>query len=162
MITKDTPYRRDLYIKYMQTIQADTYNQERAIRLYEELLEDVGNYWIDIRHNGMVVGFFTICTFPCCHPDADYFLRDAYILPEYRKLGLMGAAVRKYINQNKGIYTLFVDKETPYTKEVWIRIFTSGKYKPFDLIPPLEFDDIITMQMLSFAPKKKKPYREMR
>lgn len=60
--------------------------------------------WHMITYNEDAVGFFIVGTKPECHPDADYFIIQMYIKPEFRRHGLGKKALADFISRHKGVY----------------------------------------------------------
>ena len=153
------PHRENLYTEYrkeMDDMQQLSYNiSEYAMDLWD-FLED-NNKWIPIVHNGEEVGFICMCQHPCCHPDADWFLREAYVRPEYRRKGLMRQALLKFLKRNPGRYCLFVMENNITAQKCWQHIFDSAGYVPIKLRQLEEFKDV-KVPLYGFKPKKKEDH----
>ena len=156
---EDTPAKRRWYRKYMRElsdIQGITYDHNEADQLYEELLDnDHWDFWVPVTHGRKVVGFFTMCPAPHCHPDVDYFLRDAYVRPQYRRLGAMQKAVTRWLQLYPGRYNLLVLKSNKPAYLCWLKVFEEAGYEPMELRPLEEFEDVEDdIVMLGFQPKE--------
>ena len=75
------------------------------------------------------------------------------IKPEFRKHGLMTAAVSKFIKEHEGIYCLFILNNNQNAHQFWHNLFEKLDYEPYILDVCLELD-ICTQY--GFAPKKGK------
>lgn len=154
---ENTPAKRRWYRKYVREldeIQGITYDHHVADKLYEELLEDTWNFWIPVTQGRKVVGFFTMCSKPNCHPDADYFLRDAYVRPQYRGNGAMKKAVMRWLKLYPGKYNVIVLNKNYPAYNCWQKVFAEAGYEPFELRELEEFKDVPEMTMMGFQPKE--------
>lgn len=89
--------------------------------------------WVNVIANGNIVGFFIIGTGENCHPDADYYIQEAYIKPEYRRKGYMSYAISDYVKRHAGIYCLFILNNNQIGHAFWHVLFDRIGYKPYDL-----------------------------
>lgn len=90
--------------------------------------------WIDVcDEQGKVIGFLIVGWKENCHPAAHWFVQDAYIKPEYRKLGYMTRAVSNYVRENPGTYCLFVLTKNQYAYHFWHKVFEQLGYQPHAL-----------------------------
>ena len=157
---QDTQEKRELYRQYIRTLDemvGRTYKQQSADELYEELFEDdCENYWIDIQYCEQTVGFFTICTPPGCPQEADFFLRDAFISPQYRRKGLMKQAVTQWIKEHPGVYSLIVLNNNTPAYNCWMNIFKKCDYFSFEIDTMGAFEDIDSITVFGFMPKRRK------
>lgn len=154
---EDTPARRRWYRKYMReldTMQGVTYDHVAADKLYEELLEDENNFWVPVTRGRKTVGFFTMCAAPNCHPDTDYFLRDAYVRPQYREQGAMKKAVLRWLKLHPGKYNVIVVKGNYPAYNCWQQVFAAAGYEEFPLRELEEFAGISNIMMFGFQPKE--------
>ena len=55
------------------------------------------SHWYDIKAKGKTVGFVIMGWGDNCHPDADFYVQDVYIRPEFRHQG----HIRKFIIRGK-------------------------------------------------------------
>ena len=79
--------------------------------LYDSYITETKVEWVNVfSDTGDVIGFFIIDFYPNCHPDADFYIEEAYIVPEYRKCGYMSKAISQYVNTNPGTYFYFIVK----------------------------------------------------
>ena len=148
-------HREQLYLEYRQEMD-DMQELEYNEAIYEADLQDFleeENEWVPVIHNGEEVGFIEFCAFPFCHPDTDWFLREAYVRPEYRRKGLMQKTLLEWLRKCPGRYCLFImDKNTPAQK-CWHNAFQKAGYKPMNLRDLAEFDDV-TIKLYAFEPKE--------
>lgn len=105
-------------------------------QLNKKLLEYINNITpettrIDIRHkeSNKVIGFLYIGYPPNCHPDADFYIQEAYIIPEFRHQGYMRNEIQKFVKNNPGRYCLFIINNNAYAKLFWDKLFCSLGYK---------------------------------
>jgi predicted acetyltransferase len=130
---KDSTDKRQMYRQYIHdihTMQRLPYNEAEADECYEELLWDEHyDFWIPIQHEHKTVGFFTMCPTPHCPPNVDYILRDAYVQPEYRRLGLMKTAVSEWIEAYPGVYEVHVLDNNKPAYNCWLQVFESAGYQ---------------------------------
>lgn len=154
---EDTPAKRRWYRKYMREIdgmQGIRYDHTVADKYYEELLEDQWNFWVPVTQGRKVVGFFTMCSAPNCHPDTDYFLRDAYVRPQYRGNGDMKKALMRWLKLYPGKYNVIVHNNNYPAYHCWQKIFAEAGYEQFELRKLEEFEDVAGVTMFGFQPKE--------
>lgn len=122
------------------------------IRIKEGMTEE----WIDIHADSMdpnspIVGFLIVGINGNCHPEADVFIEEAYIRPEYRHLGHMRKAIARLIKERPGKYCFFVLHQNALAKKVWPSIFDTLGYEPY----PLEGNPMPERcELHGFSPKK--------
>ena len=102
-------------------------------QFYAEIISNNHTQWIDIRKGNKLVGFLLIGTPPNCHPDANFYIEEAYIMPSYRRNRLMSLTVSEFVKNNKGIYCLFILKRNVPAQNFWQKIFTELGYTPYYL-----------------------------
>ena len=121
--------RRNLFQQYLSEL--DTYRivprpepQSVQKKWFDEYWNDKGCKWHDIIVNDQLVGFLiTSDWLPNCHPDADYAICEAYVLPDYRHQGLMSDYVKQFVCENRGVYCLLVIHGNVYGKQFWMKLF---------------------------------------
>lgn len=126
--------RLKLWSKYVQEL--DEISGTRVMPLYQILenfdktIKDPDTQWIDIcsPSDGSFVGFFVVGTKTNCHPDADYYIQEAYVIPEYRRNGLMSSTVKKFVGSHEGVYCLFIINGNVVAKFFWKKIFSELGY----------------------------------
>lgn len=103
--------------------------------LYTSYARSKNSVWGDIYAEGgeTVVGFLIIGHSPNCHPDADFYIEEAYIKPEYRRQGYMSAAVSRFISEHQGTYCLFILNNNTAAQHFWPKLFAELGYLPCDL-----------------------------
>lgn len=104
--------------------------EAEKLKLYTELTGTAYTHWIDIRKEKEIIGFLIIGTAPNCHPDADFYIEEAYIIPDFRRKGYMSAAVSEFEKAHKGTYCLFVLNENTPAKLFWEKFFQKLGYQP--------------------------------
>ena len=67
------------------------------------------------------------------HPDADYSVSEAYIVPQHRHNGLMSSCVFEYLDRHPGVYSLTVCRRNTYAIQYWTDIFMCAGYKSAEL-----------------------------
>lgn len=86
------------------------------------------------------------------HPDTDRAIAEAYVAPEYRRQGLMTAAVKDYESRHKCTYSLLVLRENMDALSYWEKLFDEMHYRPYELdasCVDADGDDLI---LLGFRP----------
>ena len=132
--------RHELFAQYcgeLNTFRGSDVEQQGMFEMYnncEEYFRASGCTWHDIWMDDQIVGFIIVgVQVPYCHPEADYSICEAYILPEYRKRGLMTAVVRSLVEDDPGRYSLLVLDGNKYAQAFWPKVFASMRYKPCSL-----------------------------
>lgn len=105
-------------------------SQAEKMTFYGEILSNKDSAWIDIKDGNRPVGFLIVGTPPNCHPDASYYIEEAYINPNYRRKGLMSKAVSDFVRNNKGTYCLFILNKNDAAKAFWPKTFAKLGYEP--------------------------------
>ena len=72
------------------------------------------------------VGFVFIGVLDSCHPDADYYVQDCYIVESYRRQHIMEGIVQSFIDAHPGKYCLFLLDDNQTAIHFW--------YKQFNLL----------------------------
>lgn len=138
-----------LYQKYLKEL--DTFREE-PLRLSEKVCRKICDYYIQSKfsswhniydlENGNFVGFVIIGKeFPEKHRDSLRSVAQAYVLPEYRKKGLMTAAVSDYMTRHRGTYSLLILKGNEYAAGFWKRLFEKEGYTEVSLSPSAAEDN---------------------
>ena len=112
-------------------------------------LQDFNNYtWIRLLERNKQVGFLIIGSNQRCHPDCDYFIAQAYVLPKYRDQGRMTAAFKRFEAMHPGKYCMFILHENILARHFWRKTFEELGYVKFN-IPELKgtFDKEICDQV---------------
>lgn len=79
--------------------------------------------WIPIKHDGKEVGFLVALSGELVHNDTlDYYLWDAYVRPQYRRLGLMKQAVDNYVRNHQGVYGLVMMDINEWSHKFWGKV----------------------------------------
>ena len=108
---------------------------------FESVWEAEDSMWYFLYHKDEMVGFLIIGTGENCHPDADFYIEEAYILPTYRNQGLMRDFIQPFILKNKGIYCMFILKNHNKAISYWKHIFKEVGYQPYELPLIGDWDD---------------------
>lgn len=96
-------------------------------------------YWQDIypdqsqRTKHDIIGFWILGQNRNCHPDADYFIAETYIRPEYRREGIMSDRISDWIKTYGGKFCLFVLSKNEVAKKFWKNVFDRCGYEPYEL-----------------------------
>ena len=150
-----------LYQKYIRELDTfrDTPIQmpENEVRkTCEEYIQASNSFWHNIYDpaSKKLVGFVIIGKeFPEKHPDSLRSVAQAYVLPEFRKKGLMTAVMSKYMKKSnhKGIYSLLILEGNEYAKGFWKKFFEKEGYEEVPLAPdPEGYGEAI---LFGYAPK---------
>lgn len=63
--------------------------------------------WVPIMYNNREVGFLLVITHErLLHNGEDYRIEETYVMPKYRRKGLMSKAVKKYFREHHGRYSM--------------------------------------------------------
>ena len=139
------------YLQELQEIEEYRYMSDEAIlESYINARSGVTEFWMDIypdeadkcaaRHTKHdIIGFWILGKNGNCHPDADYFIAEAYIKPEYRREGIMSDRISDWIKKYRktgnrnGKFCLFVLSKNEVAKKFWKHVFDRCGYKPYKL-----------------------------
>lgn len=146
----DNVKRLKLWSKYVQEL--DDISGARTTPLYQILenfdrtVKDPDTQWIDIcsPSDGSLAGFFVVGTKTNCHPDADYYIQEAYVIPKYRRNGLMSSTVKEFVGSHEGIYCLFIINGNEIAKSFWGKVFFELGYEEIHLREVGAGDDLFT------------------
>lgn len=108
--------------------------------------------WITIFEKGKKIGFLII-GIDEHHPSCDYFIAQAYILPEYRNQGRMTQTFKEFEKTHSGKYSYFVIHNNHIAIKFWENLFEALGYEKFN-IPELKgtFDKEVCAQV-AYEPK---------
>ena len=111
--------------------------------------------WMNIfDKNGKLAGFLIMCKKPECHEHADYFIAQAYILPECRGQKLMTSRLNEYLSGHKGTYCLLVLDGNESARRFWDHYFIDiAGYRPVHLKNTSDEPENTTL--LAYKPKKR-------
>lgn len=107
--------------------------EEEKQEYFSVMMREPNMDWKDIRVDGKIIGFLVTGTPPNCHPDADYYLEETYIIPEYRKQGYMSSAASEFLETHPGTYCLLIMDRNGYAIRFWQHRFTEAGYVPCPL-----------------------------
>lgn len=125
-------YRQRLLKKYLKELR-DLYNisfSNEESNLYNTYIASEHTEWIDIfaDDSDEPVGFLVVGEQENCHPDANYYIEELYVEPEFRNKGLASATATNFLHNHKGIYCLFIINDNNIAKIFWDKVFTSCRY----------------------------------
>ena len=100
---------------------------------FAEVTSNDYTQWIDVWERDELIGFLIMGAAPNCHPDADYYVEEAYIKPAFRRKGYMSSAVSEFIQTHKGVYCFFVLNKNNGAKTFWSKLFVKLGYGPCHL-----------------------------
>ena len=134
-----------LYRKYVEEL--DKF-RKKPLRLSEKECRQICDDYIQSKnsswHNiydpatGNLVGFVIIGkNYPEKHRDSLRSVSQAYVLPQYRKKGLMSEVMSDYLTRprHKGVYSLLVLEGNRYAAGFWRRFFRKEGYVETTLWP---------------------------
>ncbi len=139
--------REALFLKYMRELGTYTescteemLSDEQVLQMARDLLPEgkagTCTEWVDIYKDDKIVGFLIMSSAPVCHPDTDYLLNQTYILPEYRKQGLMSGALRWFMKKHpRSSYSIVILRKNKWARHFWQSFFDSIGYAPKPLSP---------------------------
>ena len=130
--------RYKMYHEYMREIlqmSDDEYSEKDTDKAFCFYLDRTFIEWIDIYFGTRLVGFIIIGSYPECHPDADRFIIQAYVQPEYRRRGLASDVVSEYIRNNPGTYVMDILKANEPARKFWFETFYKNGYESIVLRP---------------------------
>lgn len=134
-----TPAQRfALFHEYMRYLHEDclgtnTPSPIDLAHLFKDYTTDTKHsLWLDIypteNEPQVPIGFLVIGFPPNCHPNANYYIQEAYIRPEYRQRGYMRATVTSFLVSHPGTYCLFVIRGNEKAYLFWKHIFQENQY----------------------------------
>lgn len=107
--------------------------------------------WHDIWRDGEIVGFVIIGTGAECHPHADYFIIQAYIIPSCRRLGIGKSFLKEYIQNHPGTYCLDILDKNEIAHRFWANVFIESGYSRV-VLPYIEHGEGDDAHMYAWAP----------
>ena len=136
----DFERRHLLYTQYCTELNGFRTHGEQPMNMFEmynhceEYFKASECTWHDIHMDDQIIGFIVMANrVPYVHPECDYAICEAYIIPEYRRRGLMTQVVRSLVEEYPGQYCLLVLDGNEYAKKFWNKVFASMRYEPCDL-----------------------------
>ena len=102
--------------------------EEEAEAKANKALEEIKRKEVELveiydKADKVLIGFLTIQEHPK-QVEADYLIRDAYILPSYRHRGNMNRTVSRYVHMHPGRYALKIDETNVYGYRFWHQMFS--------------------------------------
>lgn len=139
-LKSETRAEFDLYSSYKHELwqfTGDHYSNEAVHSWYVDIIESE-SYLIRLydisKKIGEQIGFVVIGVNSNCHRDANFYVQDCYLEPQYRKRHIMSDVVQEFIKQNPGVYCLFlIDTNLPAIN-FWNRMFQLQHYKEKKII----------------------------
>lgn len=124
--------RQKLLKNYLNELR-DLYNisfVNEESNSYDAYITAEHTEWIDIFADGSdePIGFLIVGEQENCYPDANYYIEELYIVPEFRNKGLASATVTDFLNNHKGVYCLFIINDNNIAKTFWNKVFTNCQY----------------------------------
>lgn len=127
--------RNELYYQYLLELQ--TYNPTIHPIKGHNYVEDILQYevqWIDIVKDGCPIGFLLIGYGQNKHPSSDYYIQEAFILPEHRRERRMFRVVSEFLSLHKGKYCMFILNSNKVAKAFWRKVVKENHCKWISLI----------------------------
>lgn len=133
----DEKTMRELFLAYWEELAGyagEEFILSEAFEDYLDRLTEENVRWYPIRADDKQVGFFRIGWGIACHPDADWFIADMYVRPDYRRQGLATKAMGDYISKHTGRkYCLFIIDGNKGARAFWDKFFTQQGFIPIYL-----------------------------
>ena len=126
--------RKRLFREYLaklapfEHIQTAEKNFQR--RMERPFFQTVFPLVYDIKAKGKTAGFVIMGWGDNCHPDADFYVQDVYIRPDFRRQGLVRNFMENHFAKHPGIYSLLILNENIIAKMVWTKLFTNAGFSP--------------------------------
>ncbi len=139
--------REQLYLQYIRELGSYSDSLKKENLSDAEVIAEARNLlpkgasgdcteWIDIEKDGKVVGFLIMSKAPDCHPQTDYFLNQTFVLPEYRKQGLMSSTLKKFIAKHpRKKYSVIILRKNKWARHFWQGFFLTQGYTAMSLLP---------------------------
>ena len=149
------------YLLELQETEGLTYmNDAQILDNFIKIRSNTTEYWRDVypdqsrREKQDIIGFWVLGANGNCHPDADYFIAEAYIKPEYRREGIMSDRISDWIKTYGGKFCLFVLSKNEIAKKFWNKLFADLDYEECELrdVGVYSMDDHLIQ--LGFKPKE--------
>ncbi len=102
------------------------YTSDTAQKVAEVYLKQPCFEWIDIFYCGILVGFLIIGRNLDIHGNG-FYICEAFVLPRYRRKGLMTAAVKKALDGYHGMVYYEVFRRNLIALAFWRSIFTENR-----------------------------------
>lgn len=122
------------YLDELQAIKGLPKTTEiKKYEYYQEVSNSKTTSWFDIypsKEETDPVGFLIIGYPPNCHPNADFYIEEAYIQPKYRQQHYMTTTATRFIQAHPGTYCLFILNNNHTAKRFWIALFAKLGYVP--------------------------------
>lgn len=115
--SQDEGMFRGSYMKYLEELNRMDESVEVKKDSIEEYLASYDVYMII--KDCMYVGFLVIGTCPFCPKDADYFIAEFCILPQYRRKKIGTLVMKKFFDDYKGRYFLYILKKNAPALMFW-------------------------------------------
>lgn len=86
------------------------------------------------------------------HPDAERSMKEAYVVPEYRRKGLMKDVIVDYESRHHSTYSILVQSANEDAIRFWEKVYGDMNYKPVEL-DASKVEVTEEMVLLGYAPK---------
>ena len=149
MTTELIQARLELFTKYIQELYQregiEIPEGEDMIEKFRSIHSNPFMKWKDIYPDGhsanaknapegvLPIGFIVIGQYPECHPDADVYIAEAYINPEYRRQHIMTKTIKELVTICGGTYCMFIAAKNDVAKIFWNKTFNDLGYTKYNL-----------------------------
>lgn len=120
------------YIKEMSRYNSELklYSKKNINLAYTKYLMDKEQNVIHLYYEDEYAGFLIISTGTKCHPNADYHIMEAYVVPKYRNKGVMKQAITNRMVQYPGTYCMYMLKDNTKATKSLLHIFEAMGLAP--------------------------------
>lgn len=119
----------DTFISMLKDYIKELYEFDKGIpldrddyTLKQEFLFTPSTYHYFARLNGKVIGFAILGRADNCHPAADVYIEEFYILPEYRKQGI-GYKVINHLLSDDNTACYYCLRKNKVARKLWNKVF---------------------------------------
>ena len=102
---------------------------------FKHIFRNTTTIWIDIKEEitDILIGFLILNKYPDCHPLTSFFITEAYVVPKYRRKGVMSRVIEEHANKHKEAYSLYILDDNETAKRFWYDTFKRNGYKEMQL-----------------------------
>lgn len=150
------------YLLELQKIEGLTYmNDAQILDNFVKIRSGKTGFWKDVYPDQSrqdkydMIGFWVLGAKGNCHPDADYFIAESYIKPEYRREGIMSDRISDWIKTYGGMFCLFVLNNNEIAKKFWNKLFDDLGYEKFELSDTGAYTMDGHLIQIGYRPKQK-------
>lgn len=138
-------FERELYWEYKNELWKiggeHAWSREAVDGWYSDIIQNEDLFVVRVLVDSIQAGFIFIAVNVDCHPDADYYVQDCYISPEFRRNHLMQTAFQMFVYAHHGTYCLYLIDSNQTAIGFWGRQFDIISYKE---VPIDDYSDIGT------------------